>query len=95
MVSPQQLMPPWVAQLGPQVVPVMYQQPGSQMAAYLTVPEPVDLHEHWFWRLAREVLRSMFKATGHTASSFFDHNPWRAYEPPPTPPPQLPPTVKQ
>jgi len=86
MTMPQQLLPPWVAQFGPQLVPMTFQQPGAQMPAYLSVPEPVDPDEPWGWRLFREVLRSMFKSSGHTAASFFDHNPWRSYIPPPAPP---------
>lgn len=77
-----QLVPPHVAQQGPVLVPMVYQQPGHQMPSYLTVPEPVNLNESWVSRLAREILRSMFKSAGHTTSSFFDHNPMRAHQPP-------------
>jgi len=94
MAMPQQMLPPWIAQWGPQLVPAMFQQPGAQMSAYLTVPEPVDPEEHWWWRLARELLRSMFKSSGHTAASFFDHNPWHTYIPP-VAPPALPPPEPQ
>jgi hypothetical protein len=92
----QQLLPPWLAQMGPQLVPVTFQQPGMQMPAYLTVPEPINPEEHWMWRLVREIFRSMVKSTGHTAASFIDHNPLRAYEIPPEPqPPVLPPPAQQ
>jgi hypothetical protein len=84
-MAPQQLLPPWIAQFGPQLVPVIFQQPGAQIGAYLTVPEPVDPNEGWLWRLVREIIRSMFKSSGHTAASFFDHNPWRPYHAPELP----------
>lgn len=73
---------PYVAQYGPMLVPVPMQQPGAQMHAYLSAPEPIDPTEHWFKRLSREVARSMAKSSGHTAAHFFDHNPWKLHEPP-------------
>lgn len=91
-VAPQQMVPPWMAQFGPQLVPMAFQQPGTQIGAYLTVPEPVSPGEGWFFRLVREIFRSMLKSSGHTAASFFDHNPWKSYAPPPTPPPAALPT---
>jgi hypothetical protein len=93
--SPQQLVPPYVAQFGPQLVPVQYQQPGMQMSAYLTVPEPVDPEESWLWRLLREVVRSMFKATGHTAANFFDNNTLRLHDAPTEPINQAPPVIQK
>jgi hypothetical protein len=80
------MVPPWQAQQGPQMVPVVYQQPGSQMPAYLTVPEPVDLDESPWRRLIREIFRSMFKSAGHTTASYFDHTPMRPHAPPPKTP---------
>ena len=93
LASPQQLVPPWMAQYGPQLVPIVFQQQGMQMPSYLTVPEPVDPNEHWTRRLLRELFRSMLKSSGHTAASFFDHNPFRPYSLPETtaPPPPAPP----
>jgi len=84
-----QYAPPFIAQMGPQVVPMVFQQPGSQIPGYLTVPEPIDPNEHWFSRLIREILRSMFKSGCHTTASFVDHTPWRRYVEPELP--QLPP----
>jgi hypothetical protein len=82
----QNQVPPWVAQTGPQVVPVQYQQPGAQMPAYLAVPEPVD-GTVWWIRLLAEILRSMAKAFGHSTASFFDHNPMRQHSVPQAPQP--------
>lgn len=85
---PYNLVPPWIAQQGPTLVPVQYQQPGSQISSYLTVPEPTIPGENWFLRLFREIFRSIFKASAHTTASFFDHTPIREHKPPPPPPPQ-------
>lgn len=74
--------PPHIAQLGPQQVPMPYQQPGTQMPGYLTVPEPIIEGEHWLGRLLREIGRSIFKSAFHTGASFFDHNPIRPYKTP-------------
>jgi hypothetical protein len=82
---------PWVAQQGPQQVPLPYQQPGAQMPTYLAVPEPLD-GTPWWARLLAEVGRSMAKALGHSTASFFDHNPLRSH-PAPQPGPQ--PTIMQ
>lgn len=71
---PTTLGQPWIAQQGPQAVPLPYQAPGAQMPSYLAVPEPAE-SGHWFKRLLRETFRSMGKATGHTIASFFDHTP--------------------
>jgi len=77
-----QYAPPYVAQNGPAIVAVPYQQPGHQMPSYLTVPEPVNLNESGWRRLVREIVRSMAKSAGHTTASFFDHNPMRAHQMP-------------
>lgn len=84
MMQPHQqyMVAPVIAQYGPQLVPMMTQQPGAQMSHYLTVPEPVNLNEHPLKRLMREIGRSMLKSAGHTGAAFFDHNPWRPYEVP-------------
>lgn len=65
---------PWVAQMGPMMVPVPHQMPSSQMPYYLTIPEPVDPNVHWLRRLGHEIVRSMFKSASHTGAAFFDHN---------------------
>lgn len=80
--QPVQYAAPYVAQYGPMMVPVPMQQPGAQMHAYLSAPEPIDPNEHWSMRLGREIARSMAKSSGHTAAHFFDHNPWKLHEPP-------------
>lgn len=69
------MVAPYIAQQGPQIVPLMVQQPGAQMTHYLTVPEPINLNESPWKRLLREILRSMAKSAGHTGAAFFDHNP--------------------
>jgi hypothetical protein len=69
------MVAPYIAQQGPQFVPLMVQQQGSQMPHYLTVPEPINLNESSWRRLAREIFRSMGKSAGHTSAAFFDHNP--------------------
>jgi len=74
------MVAPYVAQQGPQAVPMTYQQPGAQMPHYLTVPEPINLNESPFRRLGREILRSILKAGSHTSASFFDSNPWHPHE---------------
>lgn len=83
--STPQFAPPWIAQQGPQIVPMPYAQPGGQIPSYLSVPEPVNPNEHWFGRLLREIVRAIFKSSGHTTANFFDHNPFRPY-----PTPELP-----
>ena len=80
--QPQAMAPPYVAQYGPQAVPVPYSQPGTQLPTFLTVPEPVNLDEPWYGRLFREVGRAMLKSLGWTTASFFDNNPWRPHQPP-------------
>lgn len=87
MMQPQQMMQPQMAHpmmaMMPYVVPVNYQMPGAQMPGYLTIPEPIVEGQHWLPRLFYNIVRSMAKASGHTAANFFDYspiNPW------PTPP---------
>lgn len=77
-----QLVPPWMAQQGPALVPMQYQQPGTQIPGYLSVPEPVVPGDSWFSRLFREIFRSMFKASAHQTASFFDHTPIKEHKPP-------------
>jgi hypothetical protein len=74
------MVAPYIAQQGPQMVPMMYQQPGAQMPHYLSVPEPINLRESPWKRLGREILRSMLKGASHTGAAFFDSNPWRPHE---------------
>lgn len=81
-------VPPHAAQMGPAVVPSPYQAVGAQMPGYLAIPEPMD-GTPWWARLAAELVRAAFKALGHAAASFIDHNPIRMYPQPP--PPQQPP----
>lgn len=76
-----QLVPPHVAQYGPQLVATQVQQVGAQMPSYLTVPEPYDPNVPWYKRLFREVFRSSMKSTGHTVSSFIDHTPFAPHNP--------------
>lgn len=76
------LVPPYIAQQGPQFVPMPYQQFGSQMPGYLTVPEPMRPGDTILSALGRTVLRSMLKAFGHSLGSFFDHTPLRPHTPP-------------
>jgi hypothetical protein len=79
--------PPYTAYQGPQFVPVAYQQPGAQMPSYLAVPEPVVDDVPWLVRLLHEIIRSFFKAGGHTLASFFDHTVLTRPRQPPSPPP--------
>lgn len=78
----QHMVPPWIAQQGPALVPMQYQQPGSQIPGYLSVPEPVVAGDSWLSRLFREIFRSVFKASAHTTASFFDHTPIKEHKPP-------------
>jgi hypothetical protein len=79
--APQHMMvPPYVAQFGPQHVYPPYQLPGSQMPQYLTVPEPVNEGVHWLTRLGRELFRSIIKAFGHSLSAHADSNPFGKYK---------------
>ena len=74
--------PAHIAQFGQQMVPMNFQQPGLQIPAYLTVPEPVDLGIPWYLRLGREIVRSMAKGMFHTGANWVDHNPFGRYKPP-------------
>lgn len=78
---PQQhgMLPPNIAQFGPQYVFTPYQMPGSQMPQYLTIPEPVRDDVSWIARLGHEILRSVFKSFGHSLAAFFDSNPLRRH----------------
>jgi hypothetical protein len=73
------MAPPYVAQYGAPMVYQPYQQHGSQMPQYLTVPEPVDHNVHWLHRLGHELLRSAIKALGHTLAAHVDSNPIRKH----------------
>lgn len=74
--------PPHIAQWGSVQVPLPFQQPGAQMPAYLTMPEPIRPGESAISVLARTLLRSMMKAFGHALASFVDHTPIRPHRPP-------------
>lgn len=77
-----QMAPAHIAQFGPQMLATNFQQPGTQIPAYLTVPEPVDLSVPWYMRLGREILRAMAKGAFHTGANWVDHNPFGQYKPP-------------
>lgn len=74
--------PPHVAQMGPAQVPLQYQQPGAQMPAYLTMPEPMEDGDSGWRVLVRVLFRSIMKAAGHSMASFFDHTPMKAHKTP-------------
>lgn len=74
--------PPYVAQLGPAQIPMPYQQPGAQMPAYLTMPEPVRPGDSALGVLARTLFRAALKAIGHALASFVDHTPIKPHSPP-------------
>lgn len=76
------MVPPYIAQSGPVQIPMQYQQPGAQMPAYLTTPEPINYGESGWGILGRILLRSILKAIGHSISSHFDHVPMRPHKPP-------------
>lgn len=80
--APTSFAPPYVAQMGPMQIPLQYQQPGAQMPAYLTMPEPILPGEGAIKVLARTLFRSMLKAFGHSLSSFVDHTPMQPHRPP-------------
>lgn len=75
------MQPAHIAQFGQQLLPMNYQQPGMQMPAYLTVPEPIDLEVPWYIRLCREIARAMAKGAFHTGANWVDHNPFGQYKP--------------
>lgn len=86
-VQPQQtsfttMAPPYIAQNGPAQIPMQYQQPGAQIPAYLTTPEPINYNESGLKILCRILLRSVLKAVGHAIASHFDHVPIRPHKPP-------------
>ncbi len=74
--------PPFVAQAGPAHVPIQQQWPGAQMPAYLSMPEPIDPNEGAAKPLGRTLVRSAFKALGHSFSSFFDNTSLKPHKPP-------------
>lgn len=76
------MVPPHVASWGPQMVPMPYQQPGSQMSAYLSVPEPIDVNVPWYWRLLGDMFRSALKAVFHTGAHVADHQTFTRHQPP-------------
>lgn len=80
--QPPMFVPPYVAQMGPAQIPMQYQQPGAQMPAYLTMPEPIEPGDGAIKVLARTLFRSMLKAFGHSLSSFVDHTPMKPHKPP-------------
>lgn len=66
----------------PALVPQNYPQPGMQVPAYLTAPEPMEqgIVPMFFNSMAR----AAFKGAFHTAANLMDHVPWGGYAPPPT-----------
>jgi hypothetical protein len=74
------MVPPQMAML-PQAVPMNMQAPGMHILGYLAVPEPIMEGQHWASRLGFSILRSAFKASGHTLANFFDFNPFGSYPP--------------
>jgi hypothetical protein len=81
----QNMAPAYMVQFGQQQLPMNFQQPGMQIPAYLTVPEPVDFNIPWWQRLGIEVARSMVKGAAHSVANWVDHNPFGRYNPPPAP----------
>lgn len=75
-----QMVPPNVAQYGPQFVPAPYQLPGSQMPQFLSVLEPADDGSSWIGRLGRESARGLIKGLAHSVAAFFDSNPFRKHK---------------
>jgi hypothetical protein len=53
--------------------------------AYLSIPEQRLIGESVWGHLAREGVRSIFKALGHTIANYFDTHPFRIHQPPPPP----------
>lgn len=65
----------------PAVVPQNHVQPGMQVPAYLTVPEPYN--GHFAPMFINSVMRAGLKGMFHTAANLMDHFPWGEYGPPP------------
>lgn len=76
----QNYVPAHVAQLGPAYVPMPYQNPGSQMPQYLTVPEPVNDNVHWATRLFRELFRAVIKSFGHQLAAHVDSHSFQRHD---------------
>lgn len=72
------MVPPQMAMM-PHAVPMNMPAPGMHMMGYLAVPEPIVEGQHWAARLGFSILRSAFKASGHTVANFFDFNPFGTY----------------
>jgi hypothetical protein len=81
MMAMAQMVPPWMAQMGPAMAPMAFQAPGAQMPAYLAVGED-PMQGSYMGRLGAEVVRSIAKSAGHTTASYFDHNPIRRHQAP-------------
>lgn len=75
MVHPSAASTPWA-------VPMNFQAPGSQMPAYLTVPEPIIPGQGTFRPLMHTILRSVLKAGCHSIANFYDHVPMGTYPAP-------------
>lgn len=86
-----QMVPPYIASYGPQVVPMPFQQPGAQMPGYLSVPEPIDPSIPGWLRAILSLIRVALKAICHQGSHMADHEPFIRYPQPP-PATQEPPT---
>lgn len=70
----------------PMFVPQNYPQPGAQVPAYLTTPEPIE--QGIVPMFFNSCMRAAFKGMFHTAANLMDHVPWGGY---PAPPPAIPP----
>jgi hypothetical protein len=81
MSQPMQQAPVQAPQAAPMVHGQYHPAPTYQLAygipQYLSHPEPMAPGESVWNVLFREVLRGMFKSTGHTVASFFDRTPLR------------------
>ena len=58
----------------PMLVPQNYVQPGTQVPAYLTVPEPYS--QNVFSMMFSSILRAGLKGMFVTAANMMDHIPW-------------------
>jgi len=77
--QPVMMAPPSVAQYGQQFVPMPYQNPGSQVPQYLTMPEPVYDGERWGGFL-RTMARTGLKAIGLGIAAYVDSYPFRRHD---------------
>jgi hypothetical protein len=68
MAAPMQMVPPHVAQYGPQLVYQPYQHPSMQMPNYLTVPEPVMEGDSYMGRLGRDLARRSRTRSPHSST---------------------------